>query len=77
MNHLPLIIEKLKEFQSKLPGYSVGNILYSAIEVEYKGKSFTKGDLCMISDKELYGLLSRSFLSELVDQEEEDQESEN
>lgn len=64
MNHFHLVIAKLKECEGDLPGRSLGQILYAAIDLKYSAKSFTKGDLFEMSDKELYGLLSRSHLIE-------------
>jgi len=64
MNHFHLVIAKLKECENDLPGRSLGQILYAALHLKYSARDFTKGDLFEMTDKELYGLLSRSHLIE-------------
>lgn len=73
MNHLHLSLEKIKEHQKMIQDRSLGEILYGAIALKYKVKSFNIGDLFYMKDDELYGLLSRSFVKEVEDMEEEEE----
>ena len=50
---------------------TLGQILYGAITTKYKAKEFTLGDLFYLPDDELYSLLSKSFIREVEDMEEE------
>ena len=70
LNYKPLIQAKIKEFYEKLPDYSFGNILYSALSVKFKNKDFKKGDIFALNDEEVYEILSKSLMIELKSLEE-------
>jgi len=71
MNHLHLSLEKIKEHKKVMHDRTLGEILYGAISMKYKAKEFTLGDLFYLPDDELYSLLSKSFIKEVEDMEEE------
>lgn len=64
MNYFPLVKLKLEEFMDEVPGYTMGQILYSALILKYKNKEFTKVDLRELSDEEFYSLLSKALVHE-------------
>lgn len=71
VNYKPLILEKIKEFSSERPDYSLGEIIHSAItQISKKGVRIeTKGDILNITDEEIYKGLCKAFKEETAPDE--------
>lgn len=71
VNYKPLIFEKLQDFITACPEYSLGDIVHSIITQISKRdiKLESKGDVLNITDEEFYTCLCKAYKDESINDE--------
>lgn len=64
INYKPLVVEKIKEFGSKFPEYSIGEILYSTFGILKAGEDLKTSNLLKIKDSTFYTALEMAMKRE-------------
>lgn len=63
MNYNTLTMQKLMEFASEQPDYTLGELMYSVLS-SFKTTDFKKADLLRITDKDMYTYVEKAIKKE-------------